>query len=120
MHDLLDDFGLTILRRRDSDRRVRSLGKYNRSLPVRVLLGKCSNLLRNLLHIGCTEFVGLGVCSGFRLVANEDVDVGEELVEGVFEELSDEGSAEVEDEQLFQISTLTSLNSPFYMYTPYL
>jgi hypothetical protein len=119
MHNLLRDFGLAVLRRRNSDRRVRSLGKYNRSLSVCILLGKCSQLLRNLLHIGYAEFVGLGICSSFGLVSNEDVDVGEDLVEGIFEELRDERGAEVEDEQLFQISTLTSLHCPFYMYTPY-
>lgn len=49
--------------------------------------------------------MGLCVCGGFRLVRDQDIDVGQDLGELIFEELSDEGSGEVEDEWLSDISS---------------
>jgi hypothetical protein len=44
--------------------------------------------------------VRLGKGGGFGLVADEDIDVRQDLVERVLEELGDEGCGKVEDEDL--------------------
>jgi hypothetical protein len=44
--------------------------------------------------------VRLGECGGLSLVANEDVNVGQDLVKRILEELRDEGRGKVEDESL--------------------
>lgn len=72
--------------------------------PLSVLLGAIGNSLGNLLDILGVKVVRLSKGSSLSLVTNEDIDVGEDLVERVLEELCDERSGQVENERLRQIS----------------
>jgi hypothetical protein len=65
-----------------------------------VLLGALGDALGDLLDILGVEAVCLGEGGGLSLVADQDVDVRQELIERVLEELGDEGCGEVEDEWL--------------------
>jgi hypothetical protein len=85
----------------DGDGGVGALGDDHSPCTLGVFLGALGNLLRNLLD--CAVFsvvVRLGKGGGFGLVADEDIDVGQDLVERVLEELGDEGCGKVEDEDL--------------------
>lgn len=55
--------------------------------PVGVLLGQASNLLCNLLNILGLKAVGLSERCGFGLIADQDVDVWDDLIERILEEL---------------------------------
>ena len=94
------DWELLDLVSNNSDSGVGALGEHNSTNPLRVLLGKRNDGLGNLLHILGGKVVRLSVGGGLGLVANEDFDVGEDLVELVLEELGDERSRQVENERL--------------------
>lgn len=68
--------------------------------PLCVLLGAVGDGFGNLLDVLGVHVVRLGEGSGLSLVANEDVDVGKNLIKRVLEELSNEGSRQVEDKGL--------------------
>nr|GFD56517.1 hypothetical protein [Tanacetum cinerariifolium] len=72
--------------------------------PLCVLLGAVGDGLGDLLDVLGVDVVRLGKGSGLSLVANEDVDVRKDLIERVLEELSDEGSRQVEDKGLRYVS----------------
>jgi hypothetical protein len=67
-------------------------------------------LLSNLLDVLRLDVVRFSESGGFGLVANENVDVGQDLVERVLEELRDEGGRKVQDELLHQLSPSNSPN----------
>jgi hypothetical protein len=75
-----------------------------------VLLGPVGDALRNLLDVLRLDVVRLGECGGFSLVADEDVDVGQDLVERILEELCDEWGGKVEDEELGRVSMVCLLS----------
>lgn len=79
---------------------VGALGEDNSPGSLAVLLGCVGKLLSNLLDVLGLPAMCLGECGGLGLVADDDVDVGEDLVERVLEELRDEGRGKVEDELL--------------------
>lgn len=101
--DLLD-IDLAALLCGDSDGGVGALCEDDGPGPLCVLLRAVGNGLGDLLDILSVNVVRLGEGGGLGLVANEDVDVGEDLVERVLEELCDEGSGQVEDERLILVS----------------
>lgn len=72
--------------------------------PLCVLLGAVGNDLGNLLDVLGVEVVRFSESSSLGLVTNEDVDIGENLIERVLEKLCDKGSGQVEDERLVCIS----------------
>jgi hypothetical protein len=72
--------------------------------PLCVLLGAVGDNLGDLLDVLGVDVVRLGEGSGLSLVADKDVDVGEDLVKRVLEELCDERSGQVEDEGLDSVS----------------
>jgi hypothetical protein len=72
--------------------------------PLCVLLGAVGDNLGDLLDVLGVDVVRLGEGSGLSLVTDEDVDVGEDLVERVLEELCDERSGQVKDEGLDSVS----------------
>ena len=53
----------------------------------------------------------LSECGGFGLVADEDVDIRQDLVERVFEELGDERRGEVKYKSLEHVSLRLALSS---------
>ena len=109
--DLLD-IDLAALLCGDSDCGVGTLCEDDGPGPLCVLLRAVGNSLGNLLDVLGVDVVRLSEGSGLGLVANEDVDVGEDFVERVLEELSDERSGQVEDERLRCISSLQSFLMP--------
>lgn len=88
----------------NSDGGVSTLCDDDSPGPLCVLLGAVGDRLSNLLDILSVEVVGLSEGSGLGLVTDQDVDVGENLIERVFEELCNEGSGQVEDEGLRCVS----------------
>jgi hypothetical protein len=72
--------------------------------PLCVLLGAVGDNLGDLLDVLGVDVVRLGEGSGLSLVADKDVDVGEDLVKRVLEELCDERSGQVKDEGLDSVS----------------
>lgn len=84
----------------DGNGGVGALGDDDGPWSVGVLLGQAGNLLRNFLDILGLVTVGFGECGGFGLVANENVDVWQNLVERVLEELRNEGRGKVENKLL--------------------
>ena len=97
------DIDVTAVFCADGDGGVGTLGDDNSSWSLGVLLGQGSNLLRNFLDVLGLVTVGFCECSGLGLVADEDVDVWQELVEGILEELCDEGSGKVENKWLQEL-----------------
>lgn len=72
--------------------------------PLCVLLGAVGDDLGDLLDVFGVDVVRLSKRNSLGLVADENVDVGKDLIERVLEELSDEGSGQVEDERLHSVS----------------
>ena len=91
------DIDITAVLRADSDGGVGTLGDDNSPWSLGVFLGQVRNLLRNFLDVLGLVTVGFCECSGLGLVTDEDVDVWKELVEGILEELCNEGSRKVEN-----------------------
>jgi hypothetical protein len=96
---LLDVYITTILRA-DGDGWVGALGENDGPCALAVLLGHVGDLLGDLLDILGLNIVRLSEGGGFGLVADEDIDIGQDLIERVLEELRDEGGGKVEDELL--------------------
>lgn len=101
--DLLD-LDLAALLCGDSDGGLGALCEDDGPGPLCVLLGAVGNGLGDLLDVLGVDVVRLGEGSGLSLVADEDVDIREDLVERVLEELCDERSGQVEDEGLDSVS----------------
>ena len=106
----LFDVSVTTLLCADRDGRVGALGKDYCPWTLAVLLGQVGDLLSNLLDVLGLNVVRFGEGGGFGLVADQDVDVGQDLVERVFEELRDKRCRKVEDELLHQVSLRISPN----------
>ena len=104
MNRNLLDFDLTALLSGDSDCRIGALCEDNSPGPLSVLLGAVGNSLGDLLDILGLDVVRLSECGGLSLVTNKDVDVREDLVEGVLEELRNERSRQVKNKRLDDIS----------------
>jgi hypothetical protein len=100
---------LATLLRGDSDCRVGALCEDDGPWPLCVLLRAVSDGLGNLLDVLGVNVVRLSESGGLGLVADEDVDVGEDFVERVLEELRNEGSGQVKDEWLDCVSQRPSL-----------
>ena len=66
-----------------------------------VLLGALCDGLGDLLNILGLDVVRLSECGRLGLVADQDVNVGQDLVKRVLEELGDERCGKVEDEDLY-------------------
>ena len=82
-------------------RLLRPLRNHHRPLPPSILLPAIRNRARNCLHVlGVGQRMRGGVRLGLSLVADDEVGVGQHLVERVFEELRDEGRREVDGERL--------------------
>lgn len=81
------DLGLTTLLASNGDGGVSALGEDDCPWPVGILLGQAGNLLCNLLDVLGLETVGLSECCGFGLIADQDVDVWDDLIERILEEL---------------------------------
>jgi hypothetical protein len=96
---LLDIYITTILRC-DGDGWVGALGENHGPGALAVLLGHVRDLLGDLLDVLGLNAVRLSKGGGFGLVADEDVDIGQDLVKRVLEELRDEGGRKVEDKLL--------------------
>lgn len=79
---------------------VGALSEDNSPGSLAVLLCSIGNLLRDLLDVLGLPTMRLGERGGFGLVADDDVDVWEDLVERVLEKLRDERCGKVEDELL--------------------
>lgn len=84
----------------DGDGGVGALGEDDGPGALGVLLGALCDGLGDLGDVLGLDAVRLGECGGLGLVADEDVDVGQDLVERVLEELGDEWRGKVEDEGL--------------------
>jgi hypothetical protein len=97
--DLLDIYTTAVLCT-NGNGRISALGEDYCPRALGVLLGAVRNGLGNLLDILGVDVVRLGERGGFSLIANEDVDVRQDLVERVLEELRDEGCGEVKNEGL--------------------
>lgn len=85
----------------DGDGGVGALSEDDCSRLFGVLLGELGNLLSDLLDVLGRNVVGFGVGGGLGLVSDEDINVGHDRVELVFEKLRDEGCREVENKSLF-------------------
>lgn len=84
--DLLD-IGVTTLLCGHRNSWVSALGNDNSPGSLAVLLGCAGNLLGNLLYVLGLPAMCLGEGGGFSLVADDNVDVWEDLVKRVLEEL---------------------------------
>lgn len=89
-----------------NDGRLGALRDDGNALALGVLLGEVGKSLGDLLDIGDTETVGLGVGGGLTLVADHVIPVGSRGVKGLLEELADEGGGEGEDEGLVAAGSL--------------
>jgi hypothetical protein len=98
------DIDLATLLCGDSNCGVGALCEHDSPGPLCVLLGAVGDGFSDILNVLGVDVVRLGEGSGLGLVADKDVDVGEDLVERVLEELGDEGSGQVEDEGLHCVS----------------
>lgn len=87
-------------RRRGDKSRVGALGDDDETGARGVRLGGDGEGRRNLGEGSGTKTGSLGVGGSLRLVADENVDVGEKLLKLDLEELGNEGSREVEDNSL--------------------
>jgi hypothetical protein len=104
------DVSVTTILRADGDGRVGALGEDYCPWALAVLLGHVGDLLRNLFDVLGLNVVRFGEGGGFGLVADQNVDVRQDLVERVLEELRDEGCGKVEDELLHQVILRISPN----------
>lgn len=79
---------------------VGALSDDNSPRSLGVLFGCGGNLLRNLLDVLGLPAMRLGECGGFGLITDDNINIGENLIERVLEELRDEGCGKVKDELL--------------------
>jgi hypothetical protein len=75
----------------DGNGGIGTLSEDNGPRSLGVLLRSVCDGLGNLLDVLGLDVVRLGECGGLSLVANEDVNVGQDLIKRVLEELGDEG-----------------------------
>lgn len=121
MHRHLLDLGVAARLGGHGNGGVGALGEDDGAGALGVYLGQGGDFLGDFYNRGCVVAVGFreGGCFGF--VTDENVDVGEDGVEGVFEELCNEGGGEVEDEGLGDVLvflvgfTFLVLRAVFYL-----
>lgn len=90
----------------DSNGRLSTVGEYDHTIAGGVRFWFLSNSLGDAGEIlGVRETDGASPGLGFSLVTDEIVDVGEDFLELISEKLSDEGSREIEDEDLEKLCT---------------
>lgn len=81
------DIGVSALLCGYGDGRVSALSDDDSPGSLGVLLGCAGNLLCNLLHVLGLPAMRLGEGGGFSLVADDDINVWEDLIKRVLEEL---------------------------------
>jgi len=107
LSDLVDGVLLDgILALNGNDGRLSALGDDGNALSLRVDLGQICERLGNLLDVGETEAVRLGVGRRLALVADNVVPVRGRSVEGLLEELRDERRREGENKRLVALRGL--------------
>lgn len=97
MHDKLPRLVLAL---DGDDGGLGALGDDDGALALLVGLGQVGEVLCDGGNVLCVEVVRLGVGEGLGLVADDVVPVRGGLVEGVLEELGDEGGREREHKDL--------------------
>ena len=88
--------------------RLSALGDDGNSLALGVLLGQVGKGLCDILGLLAGKVVRLGVGSGLGLVSDDVVPVGSAGINGVLEELGNEGGGEGQDKRLVVLSGLLS------------
>lgn len=86
--------------------RLGALCDNGNSLSLAVLLGQVGEVLANVLGLLGRQVVRFGVGSGLGLIANDVVPVRGGGVDGVLEELGDEGSRERQNKDLVILGSL--------------
>lgn len=95
----------------NQNRRFGALGDHDDARTLRVGLGVRRDALGDLCNVCRVRFEhGLGVLLRFRLVPDDDVGVGEDLLQLGGEELGDERRGEVEDERLRVVGSGISIS----------
>jgi hypothetical protein len=87
-----------------NDGRLGTLSNDGDTLTLLVLLGKVREVLGDGGDVSSLQVVGLGVCGGLGLVADDVVPVGSGLVELLLEELRNERCVKRKGEGLYMVS----------------